>query len=180
MADNMDKEAKKEAKQAEKEALKAKKERIKASKPKKDGNVFTRAGKGIARYFKDFKGTTKKIIWPPRKTVFKNSGIVLVSIIVAGLAVYGVDQLLTVVFDWGKDLASQAGEMFTEPETSTSAAGLTTVAVTDGETKVTFDTTAPVAETGVTGQQTTAAGEVATSAEKATTAAQTAVETTAE
>lgn len=167
MADtNMDKEAKKEAQKAEKEALKAKKERIKASKPKKDGNIFTRAGKAIARYFKDFRGTTKKIIWPPRKTVFKNAGIVLASIFVAGIAVYGVDQALTAVFGWGTDLSIQAGEMFTEAETTTAAgatttaaAGATTAASTDNTTVASDSTTAQGTTAEETAAQTTAAAE---------------------
>lgn len=86
-----EKEALKAQKQAEKEALKAKKERIKQSKPKKEGNVFTRMFKAIKKFFKDFRGTCKKVIWPDRKTVFKNTGIVLVTVIVVGAGIWIAD-----------------------------------------------------------------------------------------
>lgn len=86
-----EKEALKAQKQAEKEALKAKKERIKQSKPKKEGNVFTRMLKAIKKFFKDFKGTCKKVIWPDRKTVLKNTLIVFVTVVVVGAGIWIVD-----------------------------------------------------------------------------------------
>ncbi len=91
----VDKEALKAQKQAEKEALKAKKERIKQSKPKKEGNVFTRMFKAIKKFFKDFKGTCKKIIWPDRKTVLKNTLIVFVTVIIVGACIWIFDYALT-------------------------------------------------------------------------------------
>lgn len=114
MDKNMDKEALKAAKEAEKAAKKAKEERIKASKPKKEGNIATRAGNAIARFFKDFRGVAKKVSWPDAKTVFKNAGIVLAVVIVVGAAVYGVDQILNLAFSGVSDLAVQAGEYFAE------------------------------------------------------------------
>lgn len=86
-----DKEALKAQKQAEKEALKAKKERIKQSKPKKEGNIFTRMLNAIKKFFKDFKGTCKKVIWPDRKTVLRNTLIVFVTVIVVGAGIWIVD-----------------------------------------------------------------------------------------
>ncbi len=87
----VDKEALKAQKQAEKEALKAKKERIKQSKPKKEGNVFTRAFAAIKKFFKDFKGTCKKVIWPDRKTVLRNTLIVLVTVVIVGAGIWLAD-----------------------------------------------------------------------------------------
>ena len=87
----VDKEALKAQKQAEKEALKAKKERIKQSKPKKEGNIFTRAIAAIKKFFKDFKGTCKKVIWPDRKTVLKNTLIVFLVTIVVGVGIWIAD-----------------------------------------------------------------------------------------
>ncbi len=86
-----DKEALKAQKQAEKEALKAKKERIKQSKPKKEGNIFTRMFKAIKKFFKDFKGTCKKVIWPDRKTVLRNTLIVFVTVVIVGAGIWIVD-----------------------------------------------------------------------------------------
>ena len=87
----VDKEALKAQKQAEKEALKAKKERIKQSKPKKEGNVFTRVLAAIKKFFKDFKGTCKKVIWPDRKTVLRNTLIVLVTVVIVGAGIWLAD-----------------------------------------------------------------------------------------
>ena len=91
----VDKEALKAQKQAEKEALKAKKERIKQSKPKKEGNVFTRMFAAIKKFFKDFKGTCKKVIWPDRKTVLRNTLIVFIVTVVVGAVIWLTDWALT-------------------------------------------------------------------------------------
>ena len=87
----VDKEALKAQKQAEKEALKAKKERIKQSKPKKEGNVFTRVAAAVKKFCKDFKGTCKKVIWPDRKTVLRNTLIVFLVTIVVGAGIWVAD-----------------------------------------------------------------------------------------
>ena len=91
----VDKEALKAQKQAEKEALKAKKERIKQSKPKKEGNIFTRMFNAIKKFFKDFKGTCKKVIWPDRKTVLRNTLIVFVVTLIVGAVIWVTDWALT-------------------------------------------------------------------------------------
>ena len=102
MAENTDKEALKAAKDAEKAAKKAKQERIKQSKPKKDGSAFSRAGKAVKKFFKDFTGTCKKIVWPTGKQVIKNSLVVLATIIVIGAVVALIDFGLTKIFDLGE------------------------------------------------------------------------------
>ena len=48
---------------------------------------ITRAGK----FFKDCKGEIKKIVWPTPKTVFKNVGVVLVTIIILALFIFLLD-----------------------------------------------------------------------------------------
>lgn len=92
-----DKEALKAQKKAEKEALKAKKERIKQSKPKKSaqGNIFVRMGRAIAKFFKDFRGTCKKVIWPDRKTVLKNTLIVFITVVIVGAGIWIFDFALS-------------------------------------------------------------------------------------
>ncbi|HZK38815.1 MAG TPA: preprotein translocase subunit SecE [Clostridia bacterium] len=61
--------AKKERSQAAEKVAKAEK----AAKAKKHdpgkGNIFSRMGKGIAKFAKDFKAEIKKIVWPDRATV---------------------------------------------------------------------------------------------------------------
>ena len=151
MADkNTDKEALKAQKEAEKAAKKAKEERIKQSKPKKEGTVISRGSSATKKFFKDFTGTCKKVVWPTGKQVIKNSGVVLATILVVGLAVFAVDWALTEVFDLGKELAVEAGEQFSYAEETTEEA---TTALNENEegtsatTAVTNDTTDVADET---------------------------------
>ncbi len=71
------------AKKAKKTEKKAKKAPSKLS-PK---NV----GKGIARFFKDLRGETKKIVWPGPKMIVKSTGVVLATILVLGAVVWIID-----------------------------------------------------------------------------------------
>ncbi len=123
MAENTDKEALKSAKEAEKAAKKAKQERIKQSKPKKDGSAFSRAGKTVKKFFKDFTGTCKKIVWPSGKQVVKNSLVVLATIIVIGAVVALFDFGLTKIFDLGEQgVVSLAEYVGAKDATETDAA----------------------------------------------------------
>ena len=60
-------------------------------KKDKKPNVFTRFFKRIVKFCKDCKGEMKKIVWPTPKNTFKNTGVVLVTIIVLGLFVFLLD-----------------------------------------------------------------------------------------
>ena len=123
MAENTDKEALRAAKEAEKAAKKAKQERIKQSKPKKDGSAFSRAGKAVKKFFKDFTGTCKKIVWPTGKQVVKNSLVVLATIIVIGAVVALIDFGLTKIFDLGEQgVVSLAEYIGDKDATATDAA----------------------------------------------------------
>ncbi len=72
----------------------------------KKSNAFVRFFKRIGKFFKDCKGELKKIVWPTPKSVFKNTGVVLVTIIVLGLFVFLLDtgfmNLLGLVMDVAK------------------------------------------------------------------------------
>lgn len=48
-------------------------------------------GKAIARFFKDLRGETKKIVWPTGKMVIKSTGIVLAAVIVIGAGIWLID-----------------------------------------------------------------------------------------
>jgi preprotein translocase subunit SecE len=50
-------------------------------------NIF----KHIIKFFADFKGEIKKVVWPTAPNVFRNSWVVLMSIIVIGLFVFALD-----------------------------------------------------------------------------------------
>ncbi len=59
--------------------------------------------KRVAKFFRDCKGEVKKIVWPTPKATFKNTGVVLVTIIVVALFVFLLDtvfmNLLGLVMD---------------------------------------------------------------------------------
>lgn len=48
-------------------------------------------GRAIARFFKDLRGETKKIVWPTWKMVLKSTGIVLAAVIVIGAGIWLID-----------------------------------------------------------------------------------------
>ena len=65
-----------------------------ADKSGKKENFFTRTGKSISKFFRETKSEAKKMVWPTPRSVFKNTGVVLATIIVIGLFVFGLDTLL--------------------------------------------------------------------------------------
>ena len=52
-------------------------------------------GNGIARFFKDLRGETKKIVWPGRQMVIKSTGIVIAAILVIGIGIWAIDLALS-------------------------------------------------------------------------------------
>ncbi len=60
----------------------------------KKANVFTK----IKNFFVDCKIELKKIVWPTQKTVWKNTGIVLMMIFVMGVFVAVLDTGLLQLF----------------------------------------------------------------------------------
>ena len=86
------------AKDKNSEAAKKVADAEKASKKKSaknDGapNIFVRAAKAVAKFFKDLKGENKKIVWPSFPTVLRNTGVVLAMCAVTGVLIVGVDAL---------------------------------------------------------------------------------------
>jgi preprotein translocase subunit SecE len=65
----------------------------KAEKEKKE-NFFAKSGKSISKFFRDTKGEVKKMVWPAPRAVFRNTGVVLVTIVVIGLFVFCLDTAL--------------------------------------------------------------------------------------
>ena len=55
---------------------------------KKEG-FFARVGKS----FKATKSELKKVVWPTRKKLINNTGIVIAALIVVGLIIFGLDSL---------------------------------------------------------------------------------------
>ncbi|MBQ8613051.1 MAG: preprotein translocase subunit SecE [Ruminiclostridium sp.] len=59
---------------------------VKTSTPKKEK-------KSIVKYFKDARSEFKKVVWPSRKQVINNTIVVIVSMVVSGIAIWGVDSI---------------------------------------------------------------------------------------
>ena len=102
-----------ESKAAAKVAKAAKGSGKKTDKP----NVFSRMGSGIKRFFKDFKGESKKIVWPDAKTVLKSTGVVLLVVAIVSIIIWGIDTGLSSGISGLKHLAT--GDDTTVSETVT-------------------------------------------------------------
>ena len=88
MANELEKEAQKKVAK-EKKANEKNSLRAAAAKKKK---------RSPAQYFKDAKSEFKKVVWPSRKQVFNNTVVVLVTIVVSGLAIWGLDCLFNAIW----------------------------------------------------------------------------------
>lgn len=90
-------------------------EKVKAKKPKSDKpNIFVRMGKAIARFFKDLRGETKKIVWPDGKTVLKSTGVVLAVIAVFTVIIWAIDLGLSKSVDLLSNAARNNNAVVTE------------------------------------------------------------------
>ena len=56
-------------------------------------NIFARFGTRIARWFRETRSELRKVVWPTRKQLINNTGIVIVAVIIVGAAMS--------VMDWG-------------------------------------------------------------------------------
>ena len=67
----------------------------KASPEKKDKKPgkFSASVKNAGKFFRDVKSEIKKIVCPTPKSVFKNTGVVLVAIIISGIFISGLDSI---------------------------------------------------------------------------------------
>lgn len=92
------KKAVKESKKGNKPAKDSKKADNKKSKKK---NPF----KSIKTFFKGVNAERKKVVWPTAKETLKNTVIVLVVVSIAGVAIYGIDTLLSLGMKGIKKLA---------------------------------------------------------------------------
>lgn len=69
-------------------AKSSKKEKAKTKKPNR-----------VVKFFKDLKSELKKVVWPSRKTVVNNTGVVLAVMLIVGLFLTGVDTALGFVVE---------------------------------------------------------------------------------
>ena len=71
----------------------------------KNPNIFARIGKNISGFFRDIIREIKKIVWPSPKATFRNTGIVLLVMLVTGVVIFGLDTGLHALFGLVMDLA---------------------------------------------------------------------------
>ena len=57
----------------------------------KKANWFVRAGRAIARYFRELKSELKKVVWPTPKQVVKNTLIVGACVLCVGVFIWLFD-----------------------------------------------------------------------------------------
>ena len=63
----------------------------KASKSKKESAKSEKKKGGIKKSLKDLRSEIKKVVWPTKKQVINNTGIVLTVMVIMGLFLAGVD-----------------------------------------------------------------------------------------
>ncbi len=89
----------------EKTSKKVEKE-TKVSKANKKKSGKKNPLKSVKTFFKGVNAERKKVVWPTGKETIKNAVIVLVVVIIAGAAIYGVDTLLSLGMKGIKSLAT--------------------------------------------------------------------------
>lgn len=72
-------------------------------KAEKRPNFFVRAGRGIAKWFRDLRSEAKKVVWPTGKQTFNNTVVVIIAVIIVAVFVYVLD----VTFGFLRDMLVQ-------------------------------------------------------------------------
>ena len=70
----------------------AEEKKVKESGEKKP-NIFVRAGKKIAKFFKDVVGEMKKVTWTSKDELLKSTKIVLVTVVAVAIVIAVIDTL---------------------------------------------------------------------------------------
>ena len=60
-------------------------------------NWFQRAWAGLNRWFREMKSELKKVVWPTRKQVMKNTVVAVTVMVVAGIVLWAFDQVAMLV-----------------------------------------------------------------------------------
>ena len=71
----------------------------------KKANWFVRAGRAIARYFRELRSELKKVVWPTAPQVLKNTLIVLACVLVVGVFIWLFDYVAQLGIAGLSDLA---------------------------------------------------------------------------
>ena len=68
-------------------------------KKQKQGNIFSRAGKRIAKWFRELVSEVKKVVWPNCKQVVNNTWVVILCILLVGVFVWVLDIAFATIRD---------------------------------------------------------------------------------
>lgn len=68
-----------------------------AAEANKQPNIFVRAGKRVARWFREMRSELKKVVWPTKSQMINNTIIVLLSVLVVGVFVWVFDAVANLV-----------------------------------------------------------------------------------
>lgn len=69
----------------------AKDKEVMANAKAKDAKPKQSIFKKVGRFFKDLRSEFKKIVWPTKKQVINNTGVVLVFMGITAVAIWGLD-----------------------------------------------------------------------------------------
>lgn len=73
---------------------------------KKSKKSVTGGWDKVKKFFKDYKGERKKIVWPDAKMVLKSTGVVILVVAIVSLIIFGIDQGLSAGITGLKKLAT--------------------------------------------------------------------------
>ena len=68
-------------------------------KKQKQGNIFSRAGKRIAKWFRELVSEGTKVVWPTGKQVVNNTWVVILCILLVGVFVWVLDIAFATIRD---------------------------------------------------------------------------------
>ena len=68
-------------------------------KKQKQGNIFSRAGKRITKWFRELVSEGKKVVWPTGKQVINNTWVVILCILLVGVFVWVLDIAFATIRD---------------------------------------------------------------------------------
>ena len=83
-------------------------EEIKTAKPEKEKKEKPKFSEKIKKFFKDYKSEMKKVVWPTREQLVKNTGVVLVAIIFMAVII----GILDLGFGFGINMLTNVKDLF--------------------------------------------------------------------
>ena len=72
---------------------------VKKAKADKSDKTAKAQPNKVVKFFKDLKSEFKKVVWPSRKTVVTNTGVVLGTMVITGIGVFCMDYVFALLFE---------------------------------------------------------------------------------